>query len=248
MKYLDLFPRIGVAIIGDDAATAPIAAALRTAGHMTIRQPLAAFDAERMGDMAIDVVIVMAQPDIALAAEVVAAIRRGTFEAARGPVIVIGARSSGRGDEPYADAGLTVHLDDAFVAGDLTMALRQIALDRERARLVGRDAAGSLVDPARIAALRAAFGADQAARFLSMADEEMALRPRRIRRLLAIGDDHRARREAHSLKGAIVNVGAIHVARLAEELERARAGTLLLDIADQLVASGDATRAALLAE
>lgn len=243
-KYLDLFPKIAIAVIGDDPAAAPLAAALRHAGHTIMRQPLA-FDVAAIGGQATDAILVMAAPSGDLAADVVSAIRRGTFAAARGPIIVIGAGLSEGGDDPYEAAGLTIHLDDAFVTGDLTMALREIACDRERGRQIAREAILPLVDPVRIAALRDTFGPDQAARFLAMADEELALRPRRIRRLLAIGDHCGARREAHALKGAIVNVGATHVARLAEKLERAGPDPGAAAVADDLVASGDATRALL---
>lgn len=187
---------------------------------------------------------VLAEPEASAAERLVASLRLdGAI--ARCPILVAGPRPATAVDDPYEAARLTLYLGAPFDADRLRAALDDIAADLARIRRLKRE---PLIDGTKIGVLRANFGLRQTARLLAMADEELALRPRRIRCLIAAGDHAMAVREAHALKGATWNIGAEGVAHMAGLIERSTGvGEATTALADDLVAHCDATRAMLLA-
>lgn len=82
-----------------------------------------------------------------------------------------------------------------------------------------REPNASLLDEVLLAEVGRTLGAARMTELLKLLAAELEDKPRVIREALADRDFHRARHEAHSLKGAAACLGACAVARMAQELE-----------------------------
>lgn len=125
------------------------------------------------------------------------------------PIIALTADAAPERRRFYDNAGLT---------GFLTKPIDSAELQRHLASL---DRGQAPFDAAQIADLRKVLSNDQLRALLVMLSKELKSRPPAIRAALAKGDLERARCEAHSLKGAAMNVGAVLVGNAALAVERA---------------------------
>jgi len=148
-------------------------------------------------------------------------IRRGGGPNAETPVIALTADASAERRAVYTargiDALLTKPIDCAALAATLArFAARPELQDDEPPP---RDAT-EVLDLAILDEVRALLGRERLADLLGLLATEIEQRPRAIRQALADREFERAAAEAHSLKGAASNLGALQVADAALGIEQ----------------------------
>lgn len=175
-------------------------------------------------------------------------IRAGAGPCASAPIVALTADASAERRRAYENIGLTGFLTKPIDSGLLVERLTLLA-----ARVPGNDPSttppaptGEVFDEAKLDRLEAAMGAGAIDRLLGMLDEELRTRPAALQRLIAIGATSAIATEAHALKGAAFNIGAVLVGDIARRIEtQGDAGHDLSQLAQELMAAAHATRAAI---
>ncbi|WP_315763244.1 PAS domain S-box protein [Sphingomonas sp. Y38-1Y] len=166
-------------------------------------------------------------------------IRSGGGPNADTPIFALTADAALERRSLYTDAGLTDLLTKPIDSAALLDRLRQLADAAPRDER-------PILNAAKLDALRATIGEDNARRLLAMMRDEVAARPEGIARLIETDARVAAAAEAHALKGAALNVGADRIAEVARRIETAcEAGATLSPLVPELLAAAAATRAAI---
>ncbi|MBL8441572.1 MAG: response regulator, partial [Betaproteobacteria bacterium] len=160
--------------------------------------------------------------------EATARIRDTEGELARVPIVAMTANNQESDIEKCLAAGMDGHLPKPLTLEALAECLGR-RLDWH-ARIAEPDASGdhtaAPLDPAIFARLREALGAAMADAIRPFV-EDMPVYVTRLERAIATGDAAVIRQTAHAIKGAAGNLGAVHLAAVAREMEtHAEAGSL----------------------
>ena len=160
--------------------------------------------------------------------EATARIRDTEGELARVPIVAMTANNQESDIEKCLAAGMDGHLPKPLTLEALAECLGR-RLDWH-ARIAEPDASGdhtaAPLDPAIFARLREALGAAMAGAIRPFV-EDMPVYVTRLERAIATGDAAVIRQTAHAIKGAAGNLGAVHLAAVAREMEtHAEAGSL----------------------
>ena len=225
-----------------------IAAIVRRLGHaLTIvengRQAVAAAAAEYYDVILMD----MQMPEMdGLAAT--RAIRASAGPCARTMIIALIADASPERKRFYDGAGfshfLTKPVDREALATSLA-AIGPARKRRARPECVAR-ATPALVEPQRIAELRATLGSDRLEALLGLLIAECLDRPALLRTAFGRGELVAIRAEGHGLKGAALSVGATALGKAAEHLETVASLALAEPLIAALEECAQATRTAVL--
>ena len=176
------------------------------------------------------------------------AIRGGTGPCAAVPIIALTADASAERRRFYDNVGLTEFLTKPINTELLGERLRLIVAGHDGGGAAGPVPADAvaLLDETVLDTLEAVIGAAGAARLTEMLDVELRDRPRVIQRMIELDQRQVIMAEAHSLKGATLNVGALRIGGMATRIEEAcAAGDPLTELGRALIETARATRIAI---
>ena len=175
------------------------------------------------------------------------AIRAGSGRCAQTPIIALTADASADRRRFYDNVGLTDFLTKPLDTGKLLDRLRRIGESAVVSIMPNSASAGAvLLDESKIQEIGGAIGEAAMERLLDMLDLELETWPQTIARAIEQDDRAAILKEAHSLKGAALGVGAERVGQLAQRLEDAHLdGESLSEAAQAMAAACAATRHAL---
>lgn len=167
---------------------------------------------------------------------------------AKVPIIALTADAAAARRPLYAEAGIDGLLAKPVDSGALGMTLSRIA-DGAPPRPDGEPGPlphGILLDRSILDEVEALLGPAKLRTLVDLLDDELDRRPRAIRAALADGEARRAASEAHSLKGAAGNLGAVAVRDAAAAIEEVSSHSAEADgpVQGLAVALADLDRAA----